>query len=58
MNKAKQHNRLFMILNCLALGIIAMNLTAPVHEATHLLTQMILMKITQFQRKQYLQLYI
>ena len=30
-----------MILNCLALGIIAMNLTAPVHEATHLLTQMI-----------------
>ena len=41
MNKAKQHNRLFMILNCLALGIIAMNLTAPVHEATHLLTQMI-----------------
>ena len=41
MDKAKQHNRLFMILNCLALGIIAMNLTAPVHEATHLLTQMI-----------------
>ena len=41
MNKAKQHKRLFMILNCLALGIIAMNLTAPVHEATHLLTQMI-----------------
>ena len=41
MDKAKQHNRLFMIHNCLALGIIAMNLTAPVHEATHLLTQMI-----------------
>ena len=30
-----------MILNCLALGIIAMNLTSPVHESTHLLTQMI-----------------
>lgn len=41
MDKAKQHNRLFVILNCIALGIIAMNLTAPVHEATHLLTQMI-----------------
>ena len=41
MDKTKQQNRLFMILNCLALGIIAMNLTAPVHEATHLLTQML-----------------
>ncbi|MBO4583875.1 MAG: hypothetical protein J5756_02280 [Clostridia bacterium] len=41
MNDTKKSNRLFMILNCLALGIIAMNLTAPVHEATHLLTQMI-----------------
>ena len=41
MDKTKQHSRLFMILNCLALGIIAMNLTAPVHEATHLLTQML-----------------
>ena len=30
-----------MIINCLALGVIAMNLTAPVHEATHLITQMI-----------------
>ena len=39
MNKTDKHSRLFMILNCLALGIIAMNLTAPVHEATHLLTQ-------------------
>ncbi len=34
-------SRVFLILNCLALGIIAMNLTAPVHEATHLITQMI-----------------
>ena len=32
-------SRLFMIINCLALGVIAMNLTAPVHEATHLITQ-------------------
>ena len=30
-----------MIINCIALGIIAMNLTAPVHEATHLITQML-----------------
>ena len=41
MTKANKNSRLFLILNCLALGIIAMNLTAPVHEATHLLTQMI-----------------
>lgn len=41
MIKTNKNNRLFLILNCLALGIIAMNLTAPVHEATHLLTQMI-----------------
>lgn len=41
MTKTKNNSRLFPILNCLALGIIAMNLTAPVHEATHLLTQMI-----------------
>ena len=39
MNNSKKNSRLFMILNCLALGIIAMNLTAPAHEATHLLTQ-------------------
>ena len=37
-NKGK---RIFLILNCIALGIIAMNLTAPVHEATHLITQML-----------------
>ena len=41
MTKTNKSSRLFLILNCLALGIIAMNLTAPVHEATHLLTQMI-----------------
>lgn len=41
MTKTKQNSRLFLILNCLALGVIAMNLTAPVHEATHLLTQML-----------------
>lgn len=41
MTKTNKYSRLFLILNCLALGIIAMNLTAPVHEATHLLTQMI-----------------
>ena len=41
MDKNQKNSRLFVILNCLALGIIAMNLTAPVHEATHLLTQMI-----------------
>ncbi len=41
MSETKKSSRLFMIINCLALGIIAMNLTAPVHEATHLLTQMI-----------------
>lgn len=29
-----------MILNCLALIVIAANLTGPVHEATHLFTQM------------------
>ena len=40
MTKTNKNSRLFLILNCLALGIIAMNLTAPVHEATHLLTQM------------------
>lgn len=40
MNETKKGSRLFLILNCIALGIIAMNLTAPVHEATHLLTQM------------------
>ncbi|MBQ3331361.1 MAG: hypothetical protein IJG87_09320 [Ruminococcus sp.] len=40
MDKINKNRRLFVILNCLALGIIAMNLTAPVHEATHLLTQM------------------
>ena len=37
-NKGK---RIFLILNCIALGIIARNLTAPVHEATHLITQML-----------------
>lgn len=41
MEQTKKGSRLFLILNCLALGVIAMNLTAPVHEATHLLTQMI-----------------
>ena len=41
MSETKKSSRLFMIINCLAMGIIAMNLTAPVHEATHLLTQMI-----------------
>ncbi len=41
MSSSKKESRLFLIINCLALGIIAMNLTAPVHEATHLLTQMI-----------------
>ncbi len=41
MNDTKKGSRLFLILNCIALGLIAMNLTAPVHEATHLLTQMI-----------------
>ena len=41
MTETNKNNRLFLILNCLALGIIAMNLTAPVHEATHLLTQML-----------------
>ena len=41
MDKTNKNSRLFLILNCIALGIIAMNLTAPVHEATHLLTQMI-----------------
>ena len=41
MDQAKKTKRIFLILNCLALGVIAMNLTAPVHEATHLLTQMI-----------------
>lgn len=40
MDQAKKTKRIFLILNCLALGVIAMNLTAPVHEATHLLTQM------------------
>lgn len=40
MTDNKKGSRLFLILNCLALGVIAMNLTAPVHEATHLLTQM------------------
>lgn len=41
MTETNKNSRLFLILNCIALGIIAMNLTAPVHEATHLLTQMI-----------------
>ena len=41
MTDTKKGSRLFMILNCIALGIIAMNLTAPVHEATHLITQML-----------------
>ncbi|MBQ7505029.1 MAG: hypothetical protein IJT79_06920 [Ruminococcus sp.] len=36
-NKTK--SRAFMIINCLALMIIAANLTSPVHEATHMLTQ-------------------
>ena len=40
MSKTK-NSRIFLILNCLALGIIAMNLTSPVHEATHLITQML-----------------
>ena len=40
MDQAKKTKRIFLILNCLALGVIAMNLTAPVHEVTHLLTQM------------------
>ena len=41
MEKTNKNSRLFLILNCIALGIIAMNLTAPVHEATHLITQML-----------------
>lgn len=41
MSDTKKGSRAFMIINCIALGIIAMNLTAPVHEATHLITQMI-----------------
>ena len=40
MSDTKKGSRAFMIINCIALGIIAMNLTAPVHEATHLITQM------------------
>ena len=40
MSTENNHSRIFVILNCVALGIIAMNLTAPIHEATHLLTQM------------------
>ena len=39
MDKTDKKSRLFVILNCLSLGIIAMNLTAPVHESAHLLTQ-------------------
>lgn len=41
MSDTKKGSRAFLIINCIALGIIAMNLTAPVHEATHLITQMI-----------------
>ena len=41
MSDTKKSSRTFMIINCIALGIIAMNLTAPVHEATHLITQML-----------------
>ena len=40
MNDTAKKTRLFLILNCLALFIVAVNLTAPVHESTHLLTQM------------------
>ncbi len=40
MTDAKNNKRIFLILNCIALFIIAVNLTAPVHESTHLLTQM------------------
>lgn len=40
MNDTAKKTRLFMILNGLALFLIAVNLTAPVHESTHLLTQM------------------
>ena len=55
MNDTKKSSRLFMILNCLTLGIIAMNLTAPVHEATHLLTQMILQLYGQVAMRMLLQ---
>ena len=41
MSDTKKSSRTFMIINCIALGIIAMNLTAPVHESTHLITQML-----------------
>ena len=40
MKDTEKKTRVFLILNCLALFVIALNLTAPVHESTHLLTQM------------------
>lgn len=38
--KEKQNSRLYLILNGLALIVFAANLTGPVHEAAHMLTQM------------------